>query len=89
MNPEQEKYVLSSSFVATVTSKCDKSREQPLNLSHYPYFYLLNSLNFLELKELKKLKELKPLVFFLEYSLYFGVKEVKEVKGVKAVSLFP
>ena len=81
MNPEQEKYVLSSSFVATVTSKCDKSREQPLNLSH--------SLNFLELKELKKLKELKPLVFFLEYSLYFGVKEVKEVKGVKAVSLFP
>lgn len=44
MNPEQEKYVLSSSFVATVTSKCDKSREQPLNLSHYPYFYLLISL---------------------------------------------
>ena len=33
MNPEQEKYVLSSSFVATVTSKCDKSREQPLKFA--------------------------------------------------------
>ena len=38
MNPEQEKYVLSSSFVATVTSKCDKSREQPLNLSFAQLF---------------------------------------------------
>ena len=73
MNPEQEKYELSSSFVATVTSKCDKSREQPLNLSHYPYFYLLISSS--------------PSSF--AFAQLFGVKGVKEVKGVKDVSLFP
>ena len=59
MNPEQEKYVLSSSFVATVTSKCDKSREQPLNLSHYPYFYLLIYFKFAQLFGVKGVKEVK------------------------------
>ena len=54
MNPEQEKYVLSSSFVATVTSKCDKSREQPLNLSHYP-----SSFAFAQLFGVKGVKEVK------------------------------
>ena len=66
MNPEQEKYELSSSFVATVTSKCDKSREQPLNLSHYPYFYLLIYFKF----RIRSTFGVK------------GVKEVKGVKAV-------